>query len=142
MYYPVFTPFPTVCINALSRIIMYCHFKIRCNFVAKTLFCYISPTQGLFPKIHRIFVLNSSLIPFFHVCNFGIYIHRGFYVRMSHNGLDYLDIGFLFTEPCAKGMPQVMAGKMWQYNRLPFSLFSLSTLPPHYNSLKYAESSG
>ena len=40
-------------------------FQNSLQFCCKNSFLLHEPTQGLFPKIHRIFVLNSSLIPFF-----------------------------------------------------------------------------
>ena len=45
---------------------------------------------------------------------FRINLHRGADVLVSHDVLNDLQVGFIFTQPGAERVPEIMAGEGWQ----------------------------
>ena len=56
---------------------------------------------------------------------FRINLHRGADVLVFHDVLNDLQVGFIFTQPGAERVPEIMAGERRQQLRLPFFLFGL-----------------
>ena len=49
---------------------------------------------------------------------FCVYIHCGGNIRMTHDFLNDLQVGFVLAEASAECVPQDMAAKLWQKNRV------------------------
>ena len=56
---------------------------------------------------------------------FRVNLHRGADVLVSHDVLNDLQVGFIFTQPGAECVPEIMAGERRQQLRLPLFLFGL-----------------
>lgn len=46
-----------------------------------------------------------------------VYVHRGRNIGVSHDLLDYFQIGFVLTEACAEGVPEMMYAEMRKQER-------------------------
>ena len=77
--------------------------------------CLIKPFSKYIPCSSQSF----KRFLFFLFSRFGINIHRGFDVLMSHNRLNDLQVGLLFAKPCAKGVPKMVRREIRQKNCFP-----------------------
>lgn len=59
---------------------------------------------------------------------FCVNLHRSADVPVSHDVLNDLQVGFIFAQPGAERVPEIMAGEGRQQLRLPFFLFGLFQL--------------
>ena len=59
---------------------------------------------------------------------FRINLHRSADVLVSHDVLNDLQVGFIFAQPGAERVPEIMAGERRQQLRFPLFLFGLFQL--------------
>ena len=59
-----------------------------------------------------------------------INIHRRSNISMPHHVLDYLEVSFIFAEPCAESVAQYVGTELWQITRLSVFLLGFEVLFP------------
>src|SRR5699024_4147970 len=57
-------------------------------------------------------------------------IHRCPNISMAHHILDYLEIFFIFAEPCAESVAQYVGTELWQITRFSVFLLGFEVLFP------------